>query len=60
MQGIRISKVKVYKYANYAKYHWHVIVLYYSETLSKDLKWMFEFVNDKITSVSGDEYIHNA
>ena len=60
MQGIRISKVKVYKYANYAKYHWHVIVLYYSETLSKDLKWMFEFVNDKISSVSGDEYIHNA
>ena len=46
MQGIRISKVKVYKYANYAKYakyHWQVIVLYYS-----DLKWMFEFVNDKL------------
>ena len=63
MQGKRISKVKVYKYANYAKYakyHWQVIVLYYSETLSKDLKWMFEFVNDKISSVSGDEYILNA
>ena len=58
MQGIRISKVKVYKYANYAKYakyHWQVIVLYYS-----DLKWMFEFVNDKISSVSRDEYILNA
>ena len=44
MQGIRLSKVKVYEYANYAKYakyakyHWQVIVLYYSETLSKDLK----------------------